>query len=142
MPINGFDSICEDHAPRIISQDRGNSQKHIAHNDLRSYVTHYAIDGVVIRQGNRCDYLLLNEDKNTAYLIELKGSDLAHAARQLEATENALRSELSQYNKHYRIVANKCKTQEIESTEFKKYRVKWGGKLKYGTSTINEDINK
>ena len=49
MPINGFDSICEDHAPRITSQDRGNPQKHIAHNDLRSYVTHYAIDGVVIK---------------------------------------------------------------------------------------------
>ena len=34
----------------------------------------------------------MNETSKTAYLIELKGSDLVKAASQLEATENALRS--------------------------------------------------
>ncbi|MDE6963811.1 MAG: hypothetical protein K2P30_09305, partial [Lachnospiraceae bacterium] len=78
-------------------------------------MTHYKIDGTVIKTGNRCDYLLMNEQKRTAYLIELKGSDLVKAAEQLESTEKFLKKELSGYELQYRIVANKCKTQEIYS---------------------------
>lgn len=60
-------------------------------------MTHYKIDGVVIKVGSRCDYLLMNEEARIAYLIELKGSDLVKAAEQLEATENVLQRELLTY---------------------------------------------
>lgn len=141
MPLDGYKSCCQERAPVIVSRDRGGAQTHIAYNNRHSVVTHYQIDGVVITNGNRCDYLLINEDTETAYLIELKGSDLVWAAKQLESTEKALASQLAKYkNKQYRIVANKCKTQEIRSSEFLKYKMRWGKRLRYASKLLEDDI--
>ena len=139
MPLKGYTSLCDAHASVIVSKDRGESQ-HIGQNIERSYVTHYQIDGVVVTQGSRCDFLLLNEDAKTAYLIELKGSDLTTAAKQLEATERVLARQLAGYDLRYRIVANRCKTQEIETAEFKKYKMKWKKRLAYRSKCLQEVI--
>ena len=114
MPLKGFKSLCNKYASQIVSQDKGNPQYHKRINSANTYVTHYKIDGIVIKTGSRCDYLLMNEEKRIAYLIELKGSDLVRAAGQLEATEKFLGQELSDYELQFRIIANKCKTQEIQ----------------------------
>lgn len=82
----------------------------------------------------------MNEEKRIAYLIELKGSDLVEAAQQLAATEAALRQELRGYNLQYRIVANKCKTQEIYSSAYRKYQIRWKGRLIQKTGYIEESI--
>lgn len=140
MPLNGFTSICAPDAPIIISKDKKNPPKHVGKNKNRSYVTHYKIDGEVIQTGVRCDFLLINEDAMKAYLIELKGSDMLKAAEQLEATEKRLRSQLAKYDINYRIVANKCKTQQIDSSQFKKYKIKWKGKLVYKVNLLEEFI--
>ena len=103
-------------------------------------MTYYKIDGVVITKKERCDYLLINEETHTAYLIELKGSDLVKAARQLEITENHLHRELFGYQVRYRIVANKCKTQEIRTSEYRKYQIRWKGRLIQRTGFIEENI--
>lgn len=76
MPLNGFISLCGKNAKQIVSRDKGNPQYHKANNVSNSEVTHYQIDGEVIKTGDRCDYLLMNETSKTAFLIELKGSDL------------------------------------------------------------------
>ena len=73
MPLKGFKSICGKNDARIVSRDKGNPQYHIGNNTNRAYVTHYKIDGIVLTKGSRCDYLLINEESRTAYLIELKG---------------------------------------------------------------------
>lgn len=125
MPLNGFLSLCSENAAQIISRDKGNPQYLKGNNPAGVYVTHYKIDGGVIQSGRRCDYLLLNEESHTAYLIELKGSDLVKAAEQLEASERILKQELSNYKVQYRIVANKCKTQEIRSSAYRKYQLRW-----------------
>jgi len=137
VPLSGYESVCQPHAPIIVSKEKGRS--HIAHNNDYKLVNHYHIDGVVITQGHKCDYLLINEKDKIAYLIELKGDDLSWAAQQLEATEQTLHSQLPQA-RQYRIVASRCKTQEIESTKFRKYRHKWGKKLKYQTNQMDELI--
>ena len=97
MPIAGYMSLCKERAPIISSRDKGGSQTHIAYNRGSSFVTHYQVDGVIIKSGNKCDFLLINEDKKTAYLIELKGSDLSWAAMQLRATEQTLSEQLAPY---------------------------------------------
>lgn len=140
MPLTGFGSLCDEHAAQIVSKDKKNPQYHRGINTERAYVTHYQIDGVVIQTGSRCDYLLINESAKRAYLIELKGSDLVKAAEQLAATENALQREFSGYSVFYRIVANKCKTQEINSSSFRKYQIRWKGKLMQKTGYIEENI--
>ena len=113
MALKNHTSICDKNAAQIVSKDKGNPQYHKGFNHTAAYVTHYKIDGVVLKSGNKCDFLLMNENTKTAYLIELKGSDLVKAAQQLESTHAALAQELSGYTMQYRIVANKCKTQEI-----------------------------
>lgn len=140
MPLQNFESLCNKNAIQIVSRDRGNSQYHKAVNQNRVYVTHYRIDGTVITTGSRCDFLLMNEETKTAYLIELKGSDLVKAAEQLEATEKALEKELFGYSLLYRIVANKCRTQEIHSSAYRKYQLRWKGRLIQKTGFIEEDI--
>ena len=84
MPLNGYKSLCQEQQAIIVSSEQG--RQHRAINSDRCFVTHYQIDGAVIRTGLRCDYLLINEDKSDAYLIELKGTDIVHAVDQLEAT--------------------------------------------------------
>lgn len=140
MPLQKFESICNKYALQIVSRDKRNPQYHRANNHSKSYVTHYKIDGVVLKLGNKCDFLLMNEEKKKAYLIELKGSDLVEAAQQLEATEAALRQELYGYDLQYRIVANKCKTQEIYSSAYRKYQIRWKGRLIQKTGYIEENI--
>lgn len=61
MPLIGFESICSRDAAQIVSRDRGNPQYHKGINSGRVYVSHYKIDGVVIKSGSKCDYLLMNE---------------------------------------------------------------------------------
>ena len=142
MPLKGYDSICEKNARIVISKDYGGQQTHIAHNESLSKVFHYKVDGVILQTGNKCDFLLLRDgrDSKTAYFIELKGSDLCWAAKQLEQTADRLSAQLSGYDFQYRIVANRCKTQEIENTSFKKYRIRWGKRLIYKTGSLTEKI--
>jgi len=142
MPLCGYNSLCDMKARTITSQDKGGKQKHEVFNNSNSEVYHYQIDGYVIKEGNRCDYLVLKdrESGKTAFLIELKGSDLCWAAIQLDETAAALASTLKTYQIQYRIVANKCKTQQIESSSFKRYRKKWGKSLKYSTLYLKDTI--
>lgn len=140
MPLKGFESLCAKNAHQIISKDRKNPQYHKAVNKENNDVTQYQIDGIVLKDGTRCDYLLMNETKKVAYLIELKGSDLVKAAEQLENTEKMLRQELFEYSLRYRIVANKCKTQEIRSSAYRKYQMLWKGRLLQKTGFIKENI--
>lgn len=141
MPLDGYRSLCAQRASVITSKDKRNSKTtHIANNVRNNYVTKYRIDGEVITEGARCDFLLMNEDAGNAYLIELKGSDLVKAAEQLEETRKKLVSELSAYQVYYRIVANKCSTHKIHLTNFRKYQIKWGDNLKYASIQMVEDI--
>lgn len=74
----------------------------------------------------------MNEANRIAYLIK--------ATKQLEATEKALIQQLSGYSLQYRIVANKCRTQEIRSSEYRKYQLRWRKRLMLKTGYIEEDI--
>ena len=103
-------------------------------------ITHYRIDGVVIKAGSKCDFLLMDEDTRIAYLIELKGSDLKKAAIQLETTEEVLKNELATYERKFRIVVSKACTHAIESSTFKRFKKKKGDSLLYGTNKIVESI--
>lgn len=140
MPLTGFKSLCNERAAKIVSRDKKNPQSHVGINTDKAFVTHYQIDDVVIQNGNRCDFLLMNEDKLTAYLIELKGSDLVKAAEQLEATEATLKKELKSYSLKYRIIANKCKTHEISSSAYRKYQMKWKRDLVQASGYYEEKI--
>ena len=103
--LEDYQSHCEQNQRRIVSQD-GTICCHIANNESGCNVRQYYIDSEVLKSENceRCDRLVLNDDKHTAYYIELKGSNVEKAIRQVENTERALRNELKEYCSFYRIV--------------------------------------
>lgn len=86
------------------------------------------IDGDVItsKQIDKCDYLVLNDDKQTAYLIELKGSDFSHAVLQLKQTKKELCSDIKGYKTFMRIVFSGNATHSINKSEYLKWQMKHG----------------
>ena len=107
--LEDFPSRCQERQSVIVSKDERNPQKHIARNSDAARVRHYKIDGDVCPKGEqprKCDFLLLNDDKKHAYLIELKGSiaDWKDAKEQTESTKMLLRSSLKGYTCFYRFV--------------------------------------
>lgn len=122
MPLCGYASRCEERQAIIVSKDYGTKREHRAINVNRSNVSQYKIDGDVVRdQTIRCDFLVMNEDKRDAYLIELKGSDIEHAINQLETTAARFKSELRAYKIKYRIVCSYARTQALKSNTYKKF---------------------
>ena len=107
--------------PRYVSEE--NHRKHIAVNGDRNHVYHIHVDGNVIPKScnatKRIDFLLLNETKKVAYLIELKGSHLGDAIEQLEVSHEALKDLLTDYDIRWRIVYRSC-TSRIYTNELKK----------------------
>ena len=96
MMLDNAHSLCEERQKKIISRDTKSRCEHRAHNPERNLVRHYQIDGGVIvdKAVQKCDFLLLNDDKKNAYLIELKGTHILKALQQLEETEKHLREDL------------------------------------------------
>lgn len=144
MPINNYRSLCPKKAEIIVSHDkRTGPQKHQGLNPNGACeVTHYRVDGEIITKGEKCDFILMNETKKIAYLIELKGRKVSKAVEQLEATANTLQSALTGYSLRYRIVARKCSTHDIESAETKKILKPWreNDQVVYKTNIIKEII--
>ena len=135
-----FTSDCEERQKIIVSKDAGHQRKHIANNADLNRVSHYKIDGVVITEGPRCDFLLINEDKLSAYLIEIKGSDINKAVEQLAKTEEVLKDPLSAYKLNFRIIASKIRTHAIESVTFKRFKEKKKDAFKWKIEQMEEDI--
>ena len=125
MPINGYESLCEERQKIIVSKDKKHPQKHRALNINEDRVNHYRVDGVIITNQTACDFLLVNEESGIAYLIELKGGEVSDAVSQLKHSAETLKRELEKNTKQFRIVAKKCKTQQIENASTKKLLAEW-----------------
>lgn len=121
LSLNGntFCSECERHQKIIVSKEK--RSKHIADNPEGDEVSHYKVDGNIIT-GNtaKCDFLLMDHTKHSAYLIELKGSDLLHAMEQLDQTDLALQFILQGYTKNFRVVLTRTNTHAITPQKARK----------------------
>lgn len=82
-------NVKEEH--KIITSDskivfEENSRKIIFENPCKVNYKKVHIDGVVINDDERCDYLLTSEDERKEYFVELKGKDVMKACSQLKNT--------------------------------------------------------
>lgn len=64
------------------------------------------VDGCAVKEGIRCDYLLIDANK-TEHFIELKGTDISYAAEQLEVSIKRLSRDKGIF-KYSFIVAVRC----------------------------------
>ena len=139
--LEKYESLCEQRQARIISRDLGNRREHRAENREGCVVRQYRIDGTIIKgtDTKKCDYLLFNEDKHTAYLIELKGKHIHDAIKQLEETEEQLQEDLKGYQKLFRIVY-RSNTHAIRSKEYTEFCKRKKGRVKAKTDILEEVI--
>ena len=103
--INDFTPYREGRHKEFTSSE--NHCTHVGQNKDLSCVRQFKIDGKVISSTSsewRCDYLLLNDDKQVAYYIELKGSDIDHAIDQIEHAIEMIHPSIKKYTVQRRIV--------------------------------------
>lgn len=142
MFLTSGNSLCEKNQAIVVSRDRGAQREHRADNPQRKFdLRHYKLDGVLIQQTTCCDYLLVNDSRKKAYLIELKGENINDAVDQLEAGEQKCKEELKGYRFFYRIVCSKAKTHKIQNIKFRRFREKCGARLIMKQNCLSEILD-
>lgn len=135
-----FPTYCDEHQKEIHSKE--NNSEHIAVNKDGDSVRQIKIDGDVLpvsyNKERRADYLVLNETKKTAYLIELKGSHIMSAFAQLENTDKKLHNALKGHNVYWRVVCS-SRTVNLKDNNVKKYQ-KNHPQLDIKRKILREDI--
>lgn len=136
-------SRCEKFPGQVVSRDKGSLCKHVAVNpEKRFAMRHYKLDGEVVTDPKLCcDFLLLNDTQKKAYFIELKGSDVCHGIKQLEATANYMRSELLPFTFYYRLVSSKVNTHDIKSNAYRKFKQKNFNFFKHSNRILTEILD-
>ena len=81
-------------------------------------VAKWKIDGCVFNGETACDYLVINIDRQEAYWIELKGSDIEQAAYQILNTIRKIRIG-NIFAHHARIVASKNPNTRLRETKYR-----------------------
>lgn len=118
--------------PNIVVSDpssRNNRSKFRLHNPKRASVRVIQVDDCVIKEGIRCDYLLVLPSEQEVY-IELKGSDVKHAVEQIARSIDLLACNCHSVIKLCFIASTRC---PINSTEIqnlkKKFRQKYNAQI-------------
>lgn len=117
-------SRCTEHQKVIVSTENKRTHRGI---NKESSVYHYKIDGDIISRDDlrlRCDYILENETKREAYIIELKGTDVEHAVEQIESTLIIFSKKLAGFAIKPRIVY-RSNTHGIHSVNVRKFQKKY-----------------
>ena len=98
--------ICEKVINHRLIVFKENRSKLVIENTKRKNVRRIEVDGCVLKEGLRCDYLMITEN-NTEYFIELKGGDVQHALSQLKTTINHISEDPKHGLKHCFIICTR-----------------------------------
>lgn len=111
-----------------------NKRKCVFANPQSRTLIRIVVDGCQITEGTRCDFLVLDHQKNE-YFIELKGKDIPHAIEQLEETIKQLSNSATDTQKTAIIV-----TSRHPSSDTSIQRAKAFFKKKYKVDLISKNI--
>lgn len=119
-------TTCPANAPKVVCSE--NQNKHVLNNPALLSIYKYKVDGDILTHGDgkKCDYIVEVETQNkpTAYVIELKGSDLEEAIRQIETTIN--RFTLARTHRILpRIIIHKARTHQVQGSAYRNLRRKY-----------------
>ncbi|MHC5676072.1 hypothetical protein [Nostoc sp.] len=132
----------------IVVRDSGNSQEYRVINVSSKEFCKIRVDNCLIREGEKCDYLILNCQDRLAFFVELKGQDLKKALAQINSSISMLMDEIQDFKIYARIVLNRTPTPDINSSieiKLKKRLKKHNGDdsrefLKYMSQVLQESI--
>lgn len=114
-----------------------NGRKFIGQNNYRKLFVKFRIDGCLIRDGKKCDYLLINICEKKAYFIELKGQDLVVAIEQIGTSIDYFIDRLDGYIVNARVILTKVKTPDILDTRL----IKLQKRMKSLRGTFEKGVN-
>jgi hypothetical protein len=131
--------------PKIASCQEHRSRYEYDNRQRQDYLSLYYVDGGIFPQSDtkKCDYLLINCNKREAFFIELKGSDLIQAVKQIDRTIDLLSERLYPFSINARIVLTRVNTVDLRDTRVLKFERKIQrlcGNLKKQSGGLN-DIN-
>jgi len=104
------------------------------------------LDGCLLDSSElkKADFVFLICEEKKVYFVELKGSNLRQAARQINSSLDELSEQLKGYQPVFgRIVLSKTPNPKLIGSELvrlKKRLEKLGGNLKYNTRIIEENL--
>jgi hypothetical protein len=98
---------CETFIEHPIIVLKENNRRLRINNPGRQQIRRVHVDGCVITDGVRCDYLIIGQD-NSEYFVELKGSDIEHAVKQLETTINRIGAKVKGIQRYSIVVSSRC----------------------------------
>ena len=130
---------------QVICLDKdGGKSKYTLTNKTNQPICKYKVDGCLIASSTQkqTDFLLIHPGKMMAYLVELKGSDLLKAVKQIDASLNALRLQ-EELAINARIVLTRVNSIALRDTQYlrlKKRMKSLGGSLKQQTQQMQETI--
>jgi hypothetical protein len=128
----------ERHNNSLFTLEERNSKVNFE-NPHRYNIERVRIDGCVIREGERCDYLVNVQSVDLSIFVELKGSDIAKAITQLKATSQKLAEEL--YSRKIWLVNSTRVPQGTDIPNLKReVKKKYQADLKVKSSTMTEKL--
>jgi hypothetical protein len=110
---------CERETTQSILVLREHKSRLIVKNSRNEKIKQVRIDGCVVTEGQRCDFLIIGVD-NSEYFVELKGCDVDHAIKQLETTIKLLGSKAKSVKRHSIIVSTRC---PLSSPKIQKWQI-------------------
>lgn len=128
--------------PNIVISDPGsknNKSKFRINNPNRLEIRVIQVDNCVIKQGTRCDYLVILPNSLEIY-IELKGKDVGHAVEQIEASIKQLTSSLSGEKLCF-VASTRCPLTSPQIQKFKKkFKRDYNATLKMKNGEITHKV--
>lgn len=96
------------------AKERREKSEYRVKNPDRKYIVKLLVDNCLIKgEENKCDYLYIDCNDKTIYLVELKGGDLSHAITQIESTINLLNGFLINFKIVARIVLTRSSSPRV-----------------------------
>ena len=114
-------------------------------NPEKKHIRQFQVDGAVFPKGReleRCDVLLLNDTDQQSYYIELKGTDIPKAVRQIESSISLISPSIKNYTIFCRIVVHKARTHKIRDRSVIAWQNKRKGHTKIQSSPFEDRIEK
>jgi hypothetical protein len=105
--MRSFDQCCEEIRKDPLIPLEEKCSKITFKNESRKNIRVIRIDDCVIKEGLRCDYLVIPENGIEHY-VELKGSDVSHAVKQLKCTITEVSEDARHGKKCCFIVSSRC----------------------------------
>lgn len=126
--------------PIFVSAENG--CEHRAHNPDNDSIRQFKLDGEVFplkAEPQRCDFLLLNDTKKTAYFIELKGTQAKKAIEQIETSIGEINPSIPTYKIFRRIITRRG-THGIQQDSLIRWKKQHRTSAKAGNTPMIENI--